>query len=483
MAKKELHDKDQTELEEFLDVEKERLHVEAENWRKTAQDLDLDLKQALKSNEKFIKENQGIKEDYTKVTKVAGQLQQRVYTLEEEVKEMKLKVELDHNEKEKALIDFEELQQALDQEGIPQCPICNRRFTTIDVLQGHMDINHEEGQNESPHINVTTNNTEEMENSNQSGYGLTQEYQLVSVQCKKCDEVLKNNHLLRKHMRKHTKEDQVVLKCTNCQYETPNENSYLEHIVDNHSTIHICQTCNNRFPTKEEMIDHMKREHGYKSANNTANVNPETVHWSDNRQSQHQIKCYDCSLMVQSKDDLMKHKKNQHWKQKPCSYFHGAGSGCRFPDQVCFNIHMMHQHEGQGQMAGAGLQSERLSSWAAAARRPSTRGQGAQGQGSDARARIECRDGSFCRYFRQGDCRYKHTYPSNQNQVNTTNQTHQNETNLNQTSSIKTSENKSSETSFNMQEMKLTIDNLVKAVYNLKSLSDFPKVVQKNQPQ
>ena len=31
-----------------------------------------------------------------------------------------------------------------------------------------------------------------------------------------------------------------------------------------------------------------------------------------------------------------------------------------------------------------------------------------------------------------------------------------------------------------MKEMKLTLDNLVKAVYNLKSLTDFPKVSQEN---
>ena len=51
MVKEEARLKDQNEIEEFLDVEKERLHTEAENWRKTAQDLDLDLKSAQKSNE------------------------------------------------------------------------------------------------------------------------------------------------------------------------------------------------------------------------------------------------------------------------------------------------------------------------------------------------------------------------------------------------------------------------------------------------
>ena len=48
MAKKEARRQNEEELEEFLDVEKERLQTEAENWRKTAQDLDLDLKSAQK---------------------------------------------------------------------------------------------------------------------------------------------------------------------------------------------------------------------------------------------------------------------------------------------------------------------------------------------------------------------------------------------------------------------------------------------------
>ena len=73
--KEEARTKNHKEVEEFLDPEKERLYTQAENWRKTAQDLDLDLKSAQKSNEKLIKEQIGIKEDYEKVAKVAGALQ------------------------------------------------------------------------------------------------------------------------------------------------------------------------------------------------------------------------------------------------------------------------------------------------------------------------------------------------------------------------------------------------------------------------
>ena len=87
-----------------------------------------------------------MEEDYQKVTSTAGHLQQKVYTLEEEVKEMNMKVELDNEEKEKALIAKEELERALNQEGVPKCPVCNRRFPSIDVLRGHMDIKHPDGQ-------------------------------------------------------------------------------------------------------------------------------------------------------------------------------------------------------------------------------------------------------------------------------------------------------------------------------------------------
>ena len=104
VVNKEAPNEDINEVEEFLDREKERLYTEAENWRKTAQDLDMDLKSALKSNEKFIKENLGVKEDYQKVSEVAGELQGKVHNLQEEVKEIKLKIELDIKAKDKAEI-------------------------------------------------------------------------------------------------------------------------------------------------------------------------------------------------------------------------------------------------------------------------------------------------------------------------------------------------------------------------------------------
>ena len=537
--------REQNEIEDNIDVEKEnwlitqwKLLTEVANWKKTAKDLDLDLKLAQKSNESLLKEMLGLQEDYKKVSSAAGHLQQKVHTQEEEIKELKIKIDLDVDEKEEAKIKIEKMMQELDQEGIPKCPVCDKRFPNTEILQGHIDINHEGHRHPDNNMPVKRNIVyEEMENSEQSGYGTTKDYKLVAVQCKKCDEILANNHLLRLHMRKHVRKEQEVLKCTNCdcEYKTTDEASFLNHVVDNHSTLHICQTCNNRFPSKQELVAHIVREHNFKTSN-TTNVTAETVTAapvSQQNTSQqlgpNQIKCFDCGIMLPSREDLMKHKKQHHWKTRLCKFYHGTGRGCRFPDRVCFNIHRIEEQQqglvqgpdvlirgqgirrqeqeirrqeqeirGQGQEASWGQGQE--VSWGQGQGRESlhrqdlgqgqgvVRGQevswarvaggqgqveGAWGQTYDARSSIDCRDGTNCQYFNQGTCRYRHQ--------NIRNQTHRNQTISNQRS--QNSEDEPTESSFNMQEMKATLDNLVKIVYDLKSLKDFPKVNQQKPPQ
>ena len=262
--------------------------------------------------------------------------------------------------------------------------------------------------------------------------------------------------------------------------------------------------------------------------------------------------------MFTTKDELMSHRKVQHWKTKLCPYYHGTGRGCRFPDRVCLNIHRFEeQQQNQGdrrQVQGAsssslqdirsqeqmtGDRTGQEASWARVAggqgwfqgagqgvsghgnhgqrghgqvgQDQGVQGQGSQGQGVqghgvqgqvqttrpyDARVNIDCRDGLACRYYNQGICRYRHIQNQTNQNHNQTNQNHNqinqnnNQTNQNnyQTNQIhnqakQPQENHTNETSFNMQEMKATLDNLVKVVYNLKSLSDFPKVGQSTSTQ
>ena len=195
-------------------------------------------------------------------------------------------------------------------------------------------------------------------------------------------------------------------------------------------------------------------------------------------QDNNKIKCFDCGTMLETKDELMKHKREQHWKQKNCPYFHGEGRRCRFPNKLCFNIHRQEEQGAQGQTQGArGLsQGARGHSQGARGHGQGTRGQqswatvaggqGEEGRIYNARKSIECRDGNFCSYFSQGECRYQHS-----NQTNQTLQTKPAQQNP-------VSEYQGSEASFNMQEMKLTLENLVKVLYNLKYLADFPPAKQ-----
>ena len=182
-----------------------------------------------------------------------------------------------------------------------------------------------------------------MENSNQTGYGTTKEYQLVAVQCKKCDESLQNNHLLRIHMRKHASKDSQVLKCTSCEYETTDENRYLNHIVDNHTITHICQTCNSRCNTKEELIAHVENKHRF-----------DTLMPVLQQEDRNNIKCFNCGEMLASRDALRSHKKANHWKENKCQYFHTVGKGCRFPDYICFNVYWPQEQQQriEGQVQG-----------------------------------------------------------------------------------------------------------------------------------
>ena len=125
-------------------------------------------------------------------------------------------------------------------------------------------------------------------------------------------------------MRNHIRNEALTIKCTNCEYEATNENLYPNHMVDNHSTIHICQTCNNRFPTKMELINHAEREHGSIYTNSTQPPRQ--------NQGSSTIKCSDCETSLDTKEALMKHKSEKHWKQKKCTFYWGVGASCRFPD-------------------------------------------------------------------------------------------------------------------------------------------------------
>ena len=104
-------------------------------------------------------------------------------------------------------------------------------------------------------------------------------------------------------MRKHANKESQTLKCISCEFETPDEKIYLNHIVDNHSTVHICQTCNSRFNTRNELLE-KEKDHSLNKS--------KSVDFSQKEEVQNKVKCYSCGTKLANTAELMSHKKQQH---------------------------------------------------------------------------------------------------------------------------------------------------------------------------
>ena len=173
--------------------------------------------------------------------------------------------------------------------------------------------------------------------------------------CKKCDKVLKSDHELREHMMKHYQLEKHIFKC--------DKNEHINHAVDNHSPKHTCETCKAEFSTKHKLLQHIFQAHAFTY---TANTQPD-----------HKLKCYDCSESFSTKPELMNHKTQTHFKTRLCSFYHGTGRGCKFPANVCFNIHQENITPTNTDII-------------------------------DFRKRIFCKNGENCVFNQRSSCFYKH---------------------------------------------------------------------------
>ena len=284
--------------------------------------------------------------------------------------------------------------------------------------------------------------------------------------CKKCDQKIMGNKSFREHMQKHIKDQKEVLPCYYCDYRTVSENEFLNHISSVHGAGHICLTCNNAFRTQEEMIkhvvathpkskkkvhekcvtcgeeftkvekltEHILRNHTMLKANGQSNMAgqqlvkiwplQESIRYIDS------IKCYDCQNTFGSKDQLMNHKREKHFKKKLCSFYHKHGN-CRYGDQ-CINIHETNNHMNADYRQTQSYQQ----------------------------SRIKCRNGPNCMYRDQNRSNFSHA------------ESVQNVSNVEQSSG--------NTSVFNMEKLLESLgarmERIEQSVPNLKSLKDFPSV-------
>ena len=144
---------------------------------------------------------------------------------------------------------------------------------------------------------------------------------------------------------------------------TNDETKFLSHIGDMHSPKFSCNVCSEEFTDMHKKVEHVMNAHAF--IYNSSEGNTEV------------FECFDCGERIGSKQGLISHKKDKHYKTRLCSYYHGNMTTCRFPAQQCLNIHNENIHPRE--------------------------------TGNDYRSRIICKNGNSCMFRVQpGGCYYKH---------------------------------------------------------------------------
>ena len=73
--------------------------------------------------------------------------------------------------------------------------------------------------------------------------------------------------------------------------------------MDNHSTLHDCNTCKKEFQNKVELIDHIVKEHTMKKNHNEAvNNGALNKNYSNINLPNIEIKCYECNRLFFDKN-------------------------------------------------------------------------------------------------------------------------------------------------------------------------------------
>ena len=318
--------------------------------------------------------DQAFKKMSSDAEKETAEIKQKNTSLNEEVDILKLKVgalslDLKHErdlvktikkEKEEVETNYQEAARTIaEQQG--QITI---REEQIKVLGELLSLDEKISSEEVKASSKEDGWEEVYEDVTESGNMLPhQEKSMLTIGCKKCDKVLKSDHELREHMKRHIKMQNKMITCSFCDHTTNDENDLINHVVDNHSPKHTCATCNSEFSTKTKMMEHILRDHGFTF---TANTQPET-----------KMQCHDCNEKFSTKSQLMEHKTQKHYKTRLCPFFHGTGRGCSFPSNVCFNIH-----------------EENITP--------------TETEAIDYRKRIICKNGENCVFKQRGTCFYKH---------------------------------------------------------------------------
>ena len=369
-------------------------------------------------------------------------------------------------ETEKLKHDYKECSQKLNFTQRRSDELAESLRVTEAVLQAQEEEEDEDEAEDEIVISEDQDDEDFLEDEDQPGVL----WQVVptEINCKKCDEKVQGNKSLREHMKKHVKEQNEVLPCYYCEFKTSKENEFLNHISRVHGAGNNCLTCNSSFKTHEDMIkhvvdvhqcdkklvkekcvscgqefakveyltEHILRHHTMLTATGQAHMAGQQLVkiWPLQESLKNLVKCFDCQNMFESKGQLINHKKERHYKQKMCNFYHKHGN-CRFGDQ-CINVHEDNNHM------------------------YSNHGQEQHPQQSN----IKCMNGPTCQFRKENRCNFSHASESVIHVRNVSNAEH-------------TTRNTSV---FNMEKLieslGARIEKIEHSVPNMNSMQDFPSV-------
>ena len=362
-----------TNLEkESTDKTKQLVELEKELKQQGAQLVDFEMfllatrKQKIEAEEaklKVVKEKFVVEKAYKECSEVVGVQQKRIVELEEKVKVMENLRRIEEMEKMKAL-------ETVENENNGNAAVNDQGSGATDEGNGWIEW--------------------------QPEY-MEQESRPIIYDCKKCDKVFRNEQQLRHHEKVHKRK----IPCDLCNFECTESDEFIEHFTISHQAQfrrYKCDTCGKLFRENSTLVAHIVKDHGFNyTPLNQPNTNVQSKQTSltPNGPANLVLKCHDCENIFQDKQSMYLHKRANHNKQKLCSHYHGMGSGCRFPESVCINIH----------------------------------GERSLERTRQATSQIPCKHGQSCTYFAQNRCKYGHMNTLNMNLQNHSNNNHRSDTN------------------------------------------------------
>ena len=168
--------------------------------------------------------------------------------------------------------------------------------------------------------------------------------------CTKCCYQATSRNELRKHLTNaHTFDENLF--CNECKFQAKTNSELRTHKIEKHpikDTVR-CRICGEKFGLKSNLMEHRKAKHAETVAN-CKNFIPgicpytsKMCWWkheieSDSRKLAKEFRCFTCNKTLQSKGEMMMHKKLEHRNTvRYCNLF--MDDKCKYSEKSCWYLH------------------------------------------------------------------------------------------------------------------------------------------------